>query len=219
MFKVLFAKQKKLPWKPKKDRGAKPCLSRFPRELRVRCFARDARPTRPSARLLFPIATPHQGRDGCWAIYLYEFHYMPLRRLKQYHFSRRRRSEPISAHLWAEINSKKFARAPWKVGGGRGRTPRIAGSVPVCSKKVGTRFSRVYLRLCAIRWILFQLRFSNWNSIFPCLPAVLLICSNCSGFKQVLYIHTYIDPFLYSFLSRFRLKIIGTNGTFTRNAW
>ena len=44
MFKVLFAKQKKLPWKPKKDRGAKPCLSRFPRELRVRCFARDARP-------------------------------------------------------------------------------------------------------------------------------------------------------------------------------
>lgn len=42
MFKVLFAKQKKLPWKPKKDRGAKPCLSRFPRELRVRCFARDA---------------------------------------------------------------------------------------------------------------------------------------------------------------------------------
>lgn len=44
MFKILFAKQKKLPWKPKRDRGAKPCLSRFPRELRVRYFARDARP-------------------------------------------------------------------------------------------------------------------------------------------------------------------------------
>ena len=98
MFKILFAKQKKLPWKPKKDRGAKPCLSRFPRELRVRCFARDARPIRPSARLLFPIATPHQRRDGCWAIHLYVFHCTSLRQLKQYQFSRSRSSEPISAH-------------------------------------------------------------------------------------------------------------------------
>ena len=114
MFKVLFAKQKKLPWKPKKDRGAKPCLSRFPRELRVRYFARDARPIRPSARLLFPVATPHQRRDGCLAIHLYVFHYTSLRRLKQYQFSRRRRSEPISSHLWAEINSKKVRSHPLK---------------------------------------------------------------------------------------------------------
>ena len=207
MFKVLFAKQKKLPWKPKKDRGAKPCLSRFPRELRVRCFARDARPIRPSARLLFPIATPHQGRDGCWAIYLYCFYYTALTLTSQHLLFRYPCSEPISAHLWAEINSKKFARAPWKVGGGRGRTPRIAGSVPVlfqfvpkkleqdfsvftcgfarfaesCSNsvfRIGTGFFRVYLRFC---------------SFVPIVPV----------FNKFLYIDTYIKtpsyiPFSYA---------------------
>lgn len=85
----------------------------------------------------------------------------------------------------------------------------------------------------------------SWNKIFPCLPAVLRDSLNpvptpffeleqdfsvfTCGFAHLfqlfrfstslIYIHTYIDPFLYSFLSRFRLKIIGTNGTFTRNAW
>lgn len=85
----------------------------------------------------------------------------------------------------------------------------------------------------------------SWNKIFPCLPAVLRDSLNLvptpffeleqdfyvftCGFAHLfqlfqfltslIYIHTYKDPFLYSFLSRFRLKIIGTNGTFTRNAW
>ena len=58
MFKVLFAKQKKLPWKPKRDRGAKPCLSRFPRELRVRCFARDARPYSTERSAPIPDSNP-----------------------------------------------------------------------------------------------------------------------------------------------------------------
>lgn len=61
-----FCENKKAPVETKEGhRQNMPCLSRFPRELRVRYFARDARPIRPSARLLFPIATPHQGRDGC----------------------------------------------------------------------------------------------------------------------------------------------------------
>lgn len=34
--------------------------------------------------------------------------------MKQYQFSRSRRSEPISAHLWAEINSKKVRPRPLK---------------------------------------------------------------------------------------------------------
>lgn len=85
----------------------------------------------------------------------------------------------------------------------------------------------------------------SWNKFFPCLPAVLRDSLNLvptpffeleqdfsvftCGFAHLfqlfrfltslIYIHTYKDPFLYSFLSRFRLKIIGTNGTFTRNAW
>ena len=166
MFKVLFAKQKKLPWKPKKDRGAKPCLSRFPRELRVRCFARDARTIRPSARLLFPIATPHRGRDGCWAIHLYVFHCTPFRQLKQYQFSRRRRSEPIYAHLWAEIGSKNLLPAP----------------------RTHQRGKKTYAKDCGVCSSLFQLRFSNWNRIFPCLPGIMVVCSNCSSFQQVLYI-------------------------------
>lgn len=58
MFKILFAKQKKLPWKPKRDRGAKPCLSRFPRELRVRCFARDARPYSTERSAPIPDSNP-----------------------------------------------------------------------------------------------------------------------------------------------------------------
>ena len=188
MFKVLFAKQKKLPWKPKKDRGAKPCLSRFPRELRVRYFARDARPIRPSARLLFPVATPHRGRDGCWAIHLYEFHYMPLSRLKQYHFWRCRRSEPISAHLREEIGSNNLLPAPRTHRRGKRTYAKNCGVCSSLFQKVGTRLFRVYLRLCAIRWILFQLRFSNWNRIFPCLSGFMVVCSNCSSFQQVLYI-------------------------------
>lgn len=85
----------------------------------------------------------------------------------------------------------------------------------------------------------------SWNKIFPCLPAVLRDSLNpvptpffeleqdfsvfTCGFAHLfqlfqfsanlIYMNTYIDPFLYSFLARFRLKIIGTNGTFTRNAW
>ena len=207
MFKVLFAKQKKLPWKPKKDRGAKPCLSRFPRELRVRCFARDARPIRPSARLLFPIATPHQGRDGCWAIRLYTFHYTPLGQLKQYQFSRHRRSEPISAHLWAEINSKKFAHAPWRVGGGRRRTPRIAGSVPVLFQFVPKKLEQDFsVFTCGFA----RFAKSCSNSVFRIgtgfLPVYQALCSFVPivpVFNKFLYIDTYIKtpsyiPFSYA---------------------
>ncbi len=146
-----------------------------------------------------------------------------IRAIKAISIFRRRRSEPISAHLWAEINSKKVRPRPERIGGGRGRTPRIAGSVPVlfqfvpkkleqdfyvftcgfarfaesCSNsvfRIGTGFFRVYLRFC---------------SFVPIVPV----------FNKFLYMNTYIDPFLYSFLSCDKLKIIGTNGTFTRNAW
>lgn len=146
---------------------------------------------------------------------------MPLRRLKQYQFSRRRRSEPISARLWAEIGSNNLLPAP--------RTHR--------------RGKKTYAKDCGVCSSLFQ---KSWNRIFPCLPAVLRDSLNlvptpffeleqdfsvftCGyahlfqlfQFSTSLYIYTYIykDSFLYSFLSRFGLKIIGTNGTFTRNAW
>lgn len=206
MFKILFAKQKKLPWKPKKDRGAKPCLSRFPRELRVRCFARDARPIRPSARLLFPIATPHQGRDGCWAIHLYSFYYTTLTLTSQHLLFRYPCSEPISARLWAEINSKKFARAPWKVGGGRRRTPRIAGSVPVLFQFVPKKLEQDFsLFTCGFA----RFAKSCSNSVFRIgtgfLPVYQALCSFVPivpVFNKFLYIDTYKDSFLYSFLLR-----------------
>ncbi len=118
---------------------------------------------------------------------------------------------------------KKVRPRHERIGGRRRRTPRIAGSVPVlfqfgpkkleqdfsvftcgfsrfaesCSNsvfRIGTGFFRVYLRFC---------------SFVPIVPV----------FNKFLYMNTYIDPFLYSFLSCDKLKIIGTNGTFTRNAW
>lgn len=72
---------------------------------------------------------------------------------------------------------------------------RFAESCSNSVFRIGTGFFRVYLRFCAF---------------VPIVPVF---------FKSSIYRNTYIDPFLYSFLSRFRLKIIGTNGTFTRNAW
>lgn len=76
------------------------------------------------------------------------FHYTPLGQLKQYQLSRRRRSEPISAHLWAEIGSKNLLPAP--------RTHR--------------RGKRTYAKDCGVCSSLFQ---KSWNKIFPRLPAVL----------------------------------------------
>lgn len=74
---------------------------------------------------------------------------MPLRRLKQYQFSRRRSSEPISAHLWAEIGSNNLLPAP--------RTHRRGGK-------------RTYAKDCGVCSSLFQ---KSWNKTFPCLPASL----------------------------------------------
>ena len=118
---------------------------------------------------------------------------------------------------------KKVRSRPLKSRRGRGRTPRIAGSVPVlfqfvpkkleqdfslftcgfarftksCSNsvfRIGTGFLRVYLRFC---------------SFVPIVPV-----------SNKFYIYTYIYRPLPIFFSLTRkLKIIGTNGTFTRNAW
>lgn len=135
------------------------------------------------------------------------FHYTPLGQLKQYQFSRRRRSEPISAHLWAEIGSKSFLPAP--------RTHR--------------RGKRTYAKDCGVCSSLFH---KSWNKIFPRLPAVLrdslnlvptpffeleqdfyvFTCVFAHLFQlfqfstSLIYMNTYIDPFLYSFLSRFRFE-------------
>ena len=153
-------------------------------------------------------------------MYLYVLHYTPLGQLKQYQFSRRRRSEPISAHLWAEIGSKNLLPAP--------RTHRQG--------------KKTYAKDCGVCSSLFQ---KSWNKTFPCLPASLRDSLNpvptpffeleqdfsafTCGFARLfqlfqfstslIYVNTYIDPFLYSFSRALGLKIIGTNGTFTRNAW
>ena len=118
---------------------------------------------------------------------------------------------------------KKVRSRPLKSRRGKRRTPRIAGSVPVlfqfvpkkleqdfsvftcgfarfaksCSNsvfRIGTGFLRVYLRFC---------------SFVPIVPV-----------SNKFYIYTYIYRPLPIFFSLTRkLKIIGTNGTFTRNAW
>lgn len=146
---------------------------------------------------------------------------MPLRRLKQYQFSRRRSSEPISAHLWAEIGSNNLLPAPRTHRRGeedvrqglRGLfqfvpkkleqdfsvfTCVFARFAESCSNsvfRIGTGFSRVYQAL--------------WSFV-PIVPVFN---------KSSIYKYMYRDPFLYSFFSRaLGLKIIGTNGTFTRNA-
>ena len=151
MFKVLFAKQKKLPWKPKKDRGAKPCLSRFPRELRVRCFARDARPYSTERSAPIPDSNP-ASRTGrvlshlSIQLLLYDVNtnfatlIISLPLLRAYFRSFMGRNQ-----------FKKVRSRPERIGGGRGGTPRIAGFVPICSKKVGTRLFRVHGLLRAIR--------------------------------------------------------------------
>lgn len=72
---------------------------------------------------------------------------------------------------------------------------RFAESCSNSVFRIGTGFFRVYLRLC---------------SFVPIVPVFN---------KSYIYTYIYKDSFLYSFLSRFGLKIIGTNGTFTRNAW
>lgn len=74
-----------------------------------------------------------------------------IRAIKAISIFRRRRSEPISAHLWAEINSKKFARAPNASAGEEDVRQGLQGLFQFCSS-------------------LFQ---KSWNKIFPCLPAVL----------------------------------------------
>ena len=71
---------------------------------------------------------------------------------------------------------------------------RFAKSCSNSVFRIGTGFFRVYLRFC---------------SFVPIVPV----------FNKFIYMNTYIDPFLYFFLSCDKLKIIGTNGTFTRNAW
>lgn len=224
MFKVLFAKQKKLPWKPKKDRGAKPCLSRFPRELRVRCFARDARPYSTERSAPIPDSNP-ASRTGrvlshlsiCIALYA-------IRAIKAISISP---SPQVRAYFRSFMGRNRFkkssARAPNASAGEEDVRQGLRGLFQFCSS-------------------LFQ---KSWNKIFPCLPAILrdslnlvptpffeleqdfsvFTCGYAHLFQlfwfstSLIYTHTYIDPFLYSFLSRFRLKIIGTNGTFTRNAW
>lgn len=116
---------------------------------------------------------------------------------------------------------KKVRPHPERIGGGKDVRQGLRGLFQFCSS-------------------LFQ---KSWNKIFPCLPAVLRDSLNpvpitffeseqdfsvfTCGFAHLFQlfrfstslIYTYIDPFPYSFLSRFRLKIIGTNGTITRNAW
>lgn len=198
MFKVLFAKQKKLPWKPKRDRGAKPCLSRFPRELRVRCFARDARPYSTERLAPIPDSNP-ASRTGrvlshlSIQLLLYGVNtnfatlIIPLPLLRAYFRS-----------FMGGNQFKKVRSRPLKSRRGKRRYAKDCGVcssfVPVCSKKVGTRFFPVYLRFC---------------SFVPIVPV-----------SNKFYIYTYIYRPLPIFLSLTRkLKIIGTNGTFTRNAW
>ena len=155
MFKILFAKQKKLPWKPKRDRGAKPCLSRFPRELRVRCFARDARPYSTERSAPIPDSNP-ASRTGrvlshlSIQLSLYDVNtnfatlIISLPLLKAYFRSFMGRNQ-----------FKKVRSRPIKNRRGKKTYAKDCGVcssfVPVCSKKVGTRFLRVYLRFCAIR--------------------------------------------------------------------
>ena len=103
------------------------------------------------------------------------------------------------------------------------------------------RGKRTYAKDCGVCSSLFH---KSWNKIFPRLPAVLrdslnlvptpffeleqdfyvFTCVFAHLFQlfqfstSLIYMNTYIDPFLYSFLSRFRFEKNGTNGTFTRNA-
>lgn len=113
---------------------------------------------------------------------------------KAIQFCHRRRSEPISAHIWVEIGSNNLPPAPERIGGRRGPTPRIARFVPICYKKVGTRLS-VFMGFSGRLFQLFQFSASPLYNKY-----------------------IYRDPFLYSFFRALGLKIIGTNGTFTGNA-
>ena len=155
MFKILFSKQKKLPWKPKRDRGAKPCLSRFPRELRVRCFARDARPYSTERSAPIPDSNP-ASRTGrvlshlSIQLLLYSVNTnfatliisLPLLRTYFRSFMGRNQFKKLlpapQTHRRGEEDVRQGLRGLFQF-------------VPVCSKKVGTRFLRVYLRFCAIR--------------------------------------------------------------------
>ena len=196
MFKILFAKQKKLPWKPKKDRGAKPCLSRFPRELRVRCFARDARPYSTERSAPIPDSNP-ASRTGRVLSHL---SIQLLLYGVNTNFATLIISLPLLRAYFRSFMGrnqfKKSSLAPPEKVGGRRSTPRIAGSVPVlfqfvpkkleqdfslftcgfarfaksCSNsvfRIGTGFFRVYLRFC---------------SFVPIVPV----------FNKSLYIYTYI---------------------------
>lgn len=175
MFKVLFAKQKKLPWKPKKDRGAKPCLSRFPRELRVRCFARDARPYSTERSAPIPDSNP-ASRTGrvlshlsiCIALYA-------IRAIKAISISP---SPQVRAYFRSFMGrnrlKKSSARAPNASAGEEDVRQGLRGLFQFVPKKleqdfsvftcdfarfaescsnsvfrIGTRFFRVYLRLCS----------------------------------------------------------------------
>lgn len=155
MFKVLFAKQKKLPWKPKRDRGAKPCLSRFPRELRVRCFARDARPYSTERSAPIPDSNP-ASRTGrvlshssiCISLYA-------IRAIKAISIFPSSQVRAYFRSFMGRNQFKKSSPAPRMHRREKRTYAKDCGVcssfVPVCSKKVGTRFFCVYLRFCAIR--------------------------------------------------------------------
>ena len=151
MFKVLFAKQKKLPWKPKKDRGAKPCLSRFPRELRVRCFARDARPYSTERSAPIPDSNPASKTGRVLSHSSIRISLYVIKTIKAISIFLSPQVRAYFLSFMGRNQFKKIRSHPERIGGGRGGTPRIAGFVPICSKKVGTRLFRVHGLLRAIR--------------------------------------------------------------------
>ena len=169
------------------------------------------------------MATPHLRRDGCWT---YNSRTLIIQQKRQEHKSNIRVSAgqmPIPSVFRSFMGRNQFKKVR---------------SRPLKSR----RGKRTYAKDCGVCSSLFQ---KSWNKIFPYLPAILRDSLNLvptpffeleqdfsaftCGFARLfqlfqfstslIYMNTYIDPFLYSFSRALGLKIIGTNGTFTRNAW
>lgn len=167
------------------------------------------------------MATPHLRRDGCWTYNSRTLIIQQNRRECKSNIRVSAGQMPIPSVFRSFMGRNQFKKVrprPLKKSAGEEDVRQgLRGLFQFCSS-------------------LFQ---KSWNKIFPCLPAVLRDSLNLvptpffeleqdfsvftCGFAHLfqlfrfptslIYIHTYIDPFLYSFLSRFRLKIIGTTGT------
>ncbi|MCI6583589.1 MAG: hypothetical protein MSC45_00780 [Mobiluncus sp.] len=115
---------------------------------------------------------------------------------------------------------KKSRPLPERIGRGRGRTPRIAGFVPILFQKSWNKVfpcswdsSSASLNLVPTPFFKLEQSFSRVHGLLGAFVPIVPVFN-----KSSIYKHLYRDPFPYSFFRALGLKIIGTNGTFTGNA-